>query len=136
VVFIAPEQIAGQPERDFIKRVIGLPGETVEIKDCTVFINGEPLDEPYLLGQTNSSYEQRVVPPDHYFVLGDNRDNSRDSRASEIGMIPKENLIGKAWLTYWPFDVFGLVDDTSVEPGAGSSETDKVASLQGAPSCN
>ena len=81
IVFIAPEQVAGQPERDFIKRIIGMPGETVEIKECTVFINGEPLDEPYILSQTNSTSDAKVVPPDRYFVLGDNRDNSRDSRA-------------------------------------------------------
>ncbi len=117
VVFKSPDSVPGQPESDFIKRVIGLPGETVEVRDGIVFIDGEPLDEPYILQQPNSVYPPTTVPPDHYFVLGDNRNNSRDSR--NIGMVPKENIIGKAWLTYWPFSAFGFVDNTSVEPGGG-----------------
>ncbi len=117
VVFISPDQSVGETERDFIKRIIGLPGETVEVKDCTVYINGKPLDEPYILEKPNYPYGPETVPPDHYFVLGDNRNNSRDSHV--FGPVAKEALIGKAWLTYWPFDVFGLVDNTSVEPGSG-----------------
>jgi signal peptidase I len=135
IVFIAPDQVPGQPERDFIKRIIGLPGETVEVRDCTVFINGEPLDEPYVLEQPTSSYEPHVVPADHYFVLGDNRNNSRDSRAEDIGMIPKESIIGKAWLTYWPFGELGFVSDTSIEPGEGASGEEKSASTQGVSGC-
>lgn len=120
IVFVAPNSVPGQPKRDFIKRVIGLPGETIEVRDCTVFIDGEPLDEPYVLERPRSAYGPETVPPDHYFVLGDNRNNSSDSR--KIGMVPKENIIGKAWVTYWPFPAFGLIDNTSVEPGSGVSE--------------
>jgi len=115
VVFRSPTQPVNGPERDFIKRVIGLPGETVEVRDCTVFIDGEPLDEPYIFEKPVYSYGPEVVPPDYIFVLGDNRNNSSDSHS--WGPLPKENLIGQAWLIYWPFDAFGLVDNTSVTPG-------------------
>lgn len=115
VVFQQPTQPPGAPERDFIKRIIGLPGETVEVRDCTVFIDGEPLDEPYIREPALSQYGPATVPPGHYFVLGDNRNNSSDSRS--WGMLPKENIIGQAWVTYWPFSALGLVDNTSVEPG-------------------
>jgi signal peptidase I len=114
IVFRAPDQPPGQPERDFIKRIIGLPGETVEVRDCTVFINGEALEEPYIQEKPAYSYPAEVVPPGHYFVLGDNRNNSSDSHS--WGMLPKENIIGQAWLAYWPWDNFGLIDNTSVEP--------------------
>ncbi len=120
VVFKSPDSVPGQPESDFIKRIIGLPGDTVEVRDGFVFINGKALDEPYILEQPRSTYPPTTVPPDYYFVLGDNRNNSRDSRS--IGMVPKESIIGKAWLTYWPFSAFGLVNNTSVKPGSGDAE--------------
>ncbi len=120
IVFVAPDQAAGQAERDFIKRIIGLPGETVEVHDCTVFVNGKPLDEPYIDQRPTYTYGPETVPPGHYFVLGDNRNNSSDSHS--WGMLPKKNIIGQAWLTYWPFGHFGLIDNTSVEPGAVSAQ--------------
>lgn len=120
IVFESPNQPQGQPERDFIKRIVGLPGETVEVHDCAVFINGKPLDEPYIKEKPAYTYGPKTVPPGHYFVLGDNRNNSSDSHS--WGMVPKENIIGQAWLAYWPFSAFGLVDNTSVEPGSGASQ--------------
>ncbi len=125
VVFRSLTQPTSGPERDFIKRVIGLPGETVEVRDCTVFIDGEPLDEPYISEKPVYSYGPDVVPPDHLFVLGDNRNNSSDSHS--WGALPKENLIGQAWLIYWPFDAFGLVDNTSVTPGEVNSDLGNAA---------
>ena len=113
-MFRAPEQTPGQPERDFIKRIIGLPGETVEVRDCTVFINGEAMEEPYIQEKPSYTHGPETVPPGNYFVLGDNRNNSSDSHS--WGPLPKENIIGQAWATYWPFDNFGLVDNTSVRP--------------------
>ena len=113
VVFKYPEE----PERDFIKRVIGLPGETVELRAKKVYINGAPLDEPYVhflsppggpseLHEVTSfdvreRYGPVTVPPDHYFMMGDNRDNSQDSRY--WGFLPRENIKGKSLVIYWSY---------------------------------
>ena len=83
-----------------IKRVIGLPGEIVEVRDGQVFIDGEPLQEPYLAEPTAGVMLARLVPEEHVFVMGDNRNASNDSRY--FGMVPFEEIIGHAWLRYWP----------------------------------
>lgn len=114
IVFRSPTVPEDAPERDFIKRIIGLPGERIEVRDCTVFIDGLPLAEPYIKELPRYTHEPETIPPDHYFVLGDNRNNSSDSK--NWGPLPKENLIGQAWLIYWPRSAFGLVDNTSVTP--------------------
>ena len=93
--------------RDFIKRVIGLPGEEVSIRGRTVYINGKPLDEPYAIYTRSAvrsgvGYGPTVVPPESYFVLGDNRDNSQDSRY--WGFVRREKIRGKAVLIYWSWD--------------------------------
>jgi signal peptidase I len=103
IVFQSP----GQTDKDFIKRVIGLPGETVRIVDGTVFINGRPLDEPYLTHHATYDFEQKVIPPGNYFVLGDNRPNSSDSHLGWF--VPANNLIGKAWVSYWPPTNWGVM---------------------------
>ncbi|MCD6519839.1 MAG: signal peptidase I [Anaerolineae bacterium] len=90
-----------------IKRVIGLPGEVVEIKNGRVYINGKPLDEPYLNQATWGNMPPRLVPEEHVFVLGDNRGASNDSRA--FGMVPFDDIIGRAWLRYWPPSEIGLI---------------------------
>ncbi|HJZ70311.1 MAG TPA: signal peptidase I [Vicinamibacterales bacterium] len=114
IVFKYPEE----PERDFIKRVIGLPGETVELKEKKVYINGKGLDESYVHflqppGQNSefhevTSFDVRerygpvTVPPDHFFVMGDNRDNSQDSRY--WGFLPRDYVKGKALIIYWSYE--------------------------------
>lgn len=110
IVFKAPTD----PDRDFIKRIIGEPGDVVAIREGTVFINGMPLDEPYVTNKGSANYGDTTVPPGHYFVLGDNRANSYDSRA--WGMLPEENIIGQAWVSYWPISAWGLVNNTHVQP--------------------
>lgn len=90
-----------------IKRVIGLPGERVAIHDGKVFVNGEPLDEPYLCQPTRGHMDEIVVPERHVFVLGDNRSASNDSRT--FGPVSYEAIVGRAWLSYWPPDRIGLV---------------------------
>jgi signal peptidase I len=128
IVFKYPEE----PDRDFIKRVIGLPGETVEVRDKKVFINGKALDEPYahyLLPVATPSelhevtsfdvrdrYGPVTVPPNQYFVMGDNRDNSQDSRY--WGFLPRENIKGKALVVYWSYEA-GREDYE--EEGAGAT---------------
>jgi signal peptidase I len=112
VVFKYPDE----PDRDFIKRVIGLPGETVELRNKKVHVNGKPVDEPYvhfLTPPTNdfqevTSFDVRerfgpvTVPADQYFVMGDNRDNSQDSRY--WGFLPRHYVKGKALIIYWSYE--------------------------------
>ena len=89
-----------EPTRNFVKRVIGVPGDTVEINEGTVYLNGQAVDEPYIALSGRGTMDPFKVPPDSYFVLGDNRGASDDSRS--WGVVPAENIIGRAWLTYWP----------------------------------
>ena len=107
-----------EPDRDFIKRVIGLPGETLELKEKKIYINGTPLNEPYVhfleephhsaeLSEVTSSdvrenYGPVTVPPNQYFMMGDNRDNSADSRY--WGFMPRDYVKGKALLIYWSYE--------------------------------
>ncbi len=101
-------KLPSQGEDLLIKRVIGLPGETVEIEDGRVYINDEPLNEPFVSQDTRAGRHGRVtVPPLHVFVLGDNRNSSNDSR--NFGPVPIENIVGKAWVSYWPLEDVGLV---------------------------
>ena len=95
---------SSDPNKDFIKRVIGLPGDTVEVKGGRVFVNGERLEEPYLtLHQDRSDFGPYKVPPDNYFVMGDNRANSQDSRSLQaLGPIPRAKIVGKAFIILWP----------------------------------
>ena len=110
VVFKYPEE----PERDFIKRVIGLPGETLEIRNKQVYIDGMPIDEPYVQflqapspdGSTSYDVRERygpvTIPADQYFVMGDNRDNSQDSRY--WGYLPRAYVKGRALMVYWSYE--------------------------------
>ena len=95
VVFTPPNN-----ERDYIKRVIGLPGDTVEVTGGQIYVNGVALDEPYLPQVVLRDEPARVVEEGRYFVLGDNRNNSSDSRS--FGTITPQSIVGRAWLVYWP----------------------------------
>lgn len=97
------------PGKDYIKRVIGLPGQRIEVRDMQVYIDGERIDEAYLPPTTTTGASSVVLGPDEYFVMGDNRDNSQDSRA--LGALDANKIIGKAWLIYWPPRAMGTVPD-------------------------
>jgi signal peptidase I len=101
--------IADRPgsEVSLIKRVVALPGETVEVHDGHTFINGQQIEEPWVTNFGGPGYPPTVVPPDHVFILGDNRSNSRDSRT--IGPVPMDTIKGRVWLIYWPLDQIKLV---------------------------
>lgn len=96
VIFSYPKD----PKRAFIKRVVGLPGETIEIRQGRVFIDERPLVEPYLVHTAHGDYGPRRIKEGNLFVMGDYRDNSRDSR--EWGELPIKNIRAKAWVRYWP----------------------------------
>ena len=99
----------------YIKRIIGLPGETVQImEDGRIYINGEKLEESYgrevIQPETiGRAAEPIVLGEDEYFVMGDNRNNSSDSRTDIVGNIKREDIIGKAWLRIWPLSDFGVL---------------------------
>ena len=99
------------PNEDYIKRIIGLPGESVEIKEGVVYIHKDDdnvllLDEPYIAEPPSHAFKGDIIPENEYFVLGDNRNNSIDSRSGWT--VPHQNIIGKAWLLIWPLDSWGL----------------------------
>jgi signal peptidase I len=99
-------RVDGSPDL-LIKRVVGLPGDRVEVQHGQVLINGVVLDEPYVVGPTVGQYGPVDVPPLNVFVLGDNRNFSNDSRS--FGSVPLENVVGRAWFSYWPPDSWGPV---------------------------
>jgi signal peptidase I len=103
VILHAPNGV----KENWIKRIIGLPGDTVEISKGVVNVNGVKLDEPYVQRSFTYSMTKVTVPPDNYFFLGDNRDVSNDS--SRGWYMPRKNLIGKAWLISWPPSDWGIV---------------------------
>src|SRR5690606_11139489 len=89
------------PRQHFIKRIIAIPGDEVLIARGTVYVNGVALEEPYIAGPMFGSFGPVVVPPDSYFVLGDNRNNSEDSRDRRVGFVPRDHIIGRAIWRYW-----------------------------------
>lgn len=118
VVFWFPDD----PSKSYIKRVVGLPGDTVEMREGTVLINGSPLNETYLDPKENLSTRGQpavYVKPNYYFVMGDNRDNSSDSRT--WGLVPKKYIYGKALFRYWPLSAASVIhhENLSVPPPPG-----------------
>jgi len=104
----------------YIKRVIAVPGDTVEVRDNKVFINGIPLEEEYLMEPPHYTMLPKTIPKDEYFVLGDNRNNSNDSHNGWTA--PRDNVIGKAWLVYWPPNKLGAVKHYSYPELTGAGE--------------
>lgn len=114
-------------DKPYIKRIIGLPGEEITFSDGHVFVDGVELPEEYIEDRTRCNRDDRcdvVVPEDHVFVLGDHRSNSSDSRV--FGVVPIENIVGKAWLSYWPPSDMGFVPHEDYE-GVGEHPANGTA---------
>ena len=107
-------------DQDYIKRIIGLPGDTIEVVGDTILINGEELPQPFVhnLNPEGTYFGPVIVPENSLFVMGDNRPRSSDSRA--IGAIDEDLVVGKAWLRVWPLSEFGLVEHFELLPGASA----------------
>jgi len=105
VVFRYPKE----PWRDFIKRVVAVEGQTVEVRDGHVYVNGQSIDEPYLQSPTHGVYGPEIVPAGTVFVMGDNRNFSLDSRDVSVGFVPLANVKGKAMAVFWPLPSLRLV---------------------------
>lgn len=105
IMFEAPP--ASGESDDLVKRIIGLPGETLEVREGKVWINGEALEEPYLAQIPNYEYGPVKIPEDSYIMLGDNRNNSKDSHV--WGLLPQENIKGRLLVRYWPLSRLGTI---------------------------
>jgi signal peptidase I len=132
VVFSPPETIENNPKREaFIKRVIGLPGEKVELRTGKVYINGQPLQENLYLSSSVRTFVEtcssaslqppflakpEIIPPNSYLMLGDNRGSSYDGRC--WGVVPRDNIIGRAVVRFWPLNKIGSIDRSPVYPSA------------------
>ena len=99
-------QYPRDPSRDFIKRVIATPGDTVEIHEGRVLVNDQLLTEDYILEKTRSEYPKSTVPEGRVFVMGDNRNNSEDRRFADVGFVPYALIKGKAMLVFWPISAY------------------------------
>ena len=101
-----------QEKTYYIKRIIGLPGETIQIQDGVIWIDGEVLQESYgreVMKNAGLAADMITLGEDEYFVLGDNRNDSTDSRDPSVGVIHKDEIIGRAWLRIWPLDKIGVL---------------------------
>jgi len=106
-------------QADYIKRIIALPGDTVEVKMGAVYVNGSQLDESYIKNPPSYTKEQQKIPENNYFVLGDNRNNSDDSHNDWT--VPRQKIIGKAWLFIWPPNEWGLAPNHSLQEQLASA---------------
>lgn len=111
-IIIFPYHGDGSKKTYYIKRIIGLPGETIQIVDGKIYINGEVLEENYgkeVMEGAGRASQPIVLGDDEYFVLGDNRNNSKDSRVESVGNIKRSDIIGRAWIRIFPFNTFGVL---------------------------
>ena len=117
IVFEFPDSNPNNPKKDFVKRVVGLPGETMRMFDGKVFVNEEVLNEPYLSHKDHSNASKVTLGEGEYYVLGDNRTHSNDSRS--WGAVPEANIRGKVWIVYWPAPGIQIINILDRIPGFG-----------------
>jgi len=127
VIVFRPPSPYGSNSTPFIKRIIALPGDTVEIKMGSVYVNGLQLDEPYVKEAPKYTFNQYKIPEGEYFVLGDNRNNANDSHTGWT--VPRKNIIGKAWLSIWPPGKWGLVTHYPLQEQLVSTTTGELTLL-------
>lgn len=130
VVFWYPED----PSKSYIKRVIGLPGDRIEVYEGVLRVNGQDIEESYLdprLNLSHRSWTEQIVKTNHYFVLGDNRDNSSDSRS--WGFVPKKYIYGKALFRYWPLTSASVIHHEDLVPAERSMAPRYTPELQERP---
>ncbi len=130
VVIVQPPFKTSRP---FVKRVIGLPGDTVEVKNGKVYLNGVPLVEPYINEAPEYVMMPLKVPADNYFVLGDNRNDSEDSHYGWT--VPRENVIGEVWLRVWPLSAWGVIQGYPLDDQLQDSYPPQIKYLYGEVSC-
>ena len=124
IVFRPPDN----PQVEYIKRIIAVPGDTIEIKDEAVYVNGLQLNEPYIKAPPKYTMRGEKIPLNKYFVLGDNRNNSNDSHNGWT--VPRKSMIGKAWLSIWPPSEWGLVSNHSLKEQLVSPAHNKLLGWQ------
>jgi len=117
IVFEFPDENLENPRKDFVKRVVGLPGETIQVRGGTVIVNGNELEEPYLSSDFRFNAAPVQLEEGEYYVLGDNRARSNDSR--NWGPVPEANLQGKVWMVYWPVPGIQFLNVLDRIPGFG-----------------
>lgn len=106
IIMFQPPKASGESD-DLVKRIVGLPGETLEVREGKVWINGKALEEPYLNQAPKYTYGPIEIPENAYVMFGDNRNNSKDSHI--WGILPKENIEGRVIIRYWPLNRFGKI---------------------------
>ena len=117
------------PEKEWVKRIIGIPGDTIEIKNGTVYVNNVALVEPYIKAEPAYRYGPVIVPVDNYFVLGDNRNNSTDSHTGWT--VSRQNIVGGVWLRIWPFESWGLIHGYPLSEELQNSSQNQTILLTG-----
>ena len=119
VIILHPPPPYTSEATPFIKRIIALPGDAIEVKDGVVYVNGSKLDEPYIKEPPTYNFQQKKVPENEYFVLGDNRNHTNDSHNGWT--VPRQNIIGKAWLVIWPPSEWGFMHNHSLNEQLANS---------------
>ena len=125
VIILHAPNTSGQ---DYIKRVIGIPGDTVEVSKGVVYLNGTPLAEPYIKEPPAYILSRCQVPPEHYFVLGDNRNNSADSHNGWF--LSRKSIVGKAWICLWPPYSWGLAPNYQIQVGEMGRESPPMSLVE------